>query len=144
MPDLGSVSAAIATIRTSIDIAKVIKDSNNSLDEAERKLKIADLISSLADVKIELAEVQDLLRDKDSEIRDLKEKINEKESLSFDGKFWWKEGDETPFCPICYESDKKLIHLEFNEYAPPKTSSMVSFSADEEHHRCRICNNKYY
>lgn len=128
MPDLGSVSAAIATIKTSIDIAKVIKDSNNSLDEAERKLKIADLISSLADVKIELAEVQDLLRDKDSEIRDLKEELKEKNKMSFDGKLWWKEGDKTPFCTICYEKDNKYLHLTYireSEYSSEKYYCMA-------------------
>jgi len=134
MPDIGSVSAAIATIKTSIDIARVIKDSNNSLDEAERKLKIADLISSLADVKIELAEVQDLLRDKDSEIRDLKEKINEKESLIFDGKFYWKDGDKVPFCTVCKEKEEKYHHLTY----------VKNNSWGQELHYCKICKSEYY
>ncbi len=134
MPDIGSIATALSTIKTSIDIAKVIKDSNSSLNEAERNNKIADLINSLADVKIELGEVKDLLRNKDDEIRELKEKINEKESLKFDGKLYWKEGDKTPFCTVCFENNIKSVHLTY-------------LSADQylaERYKCNICKTIYY
>ena len=116
MPDLGSISTAIATIKKSMEIAKLIKDSSSSLGEAETKLKLAELISSLANLKMELADIKVNLIEKDEEIRELKNKIEEKESLIFDGKFYLKEGDNIPFCPTCWESNKKAIHLTLKNY----------------------------
>lgn len=104
--DLAIIGTAFSHLKTSMDIAKLISDSTSSLGEAETKLKLAELISSmeLADIKVNLIE-------KDEEIRELKNKIEEKESLIFDGKFYLKEGDNIPFCPTCWESNKKAIHL---------------------------------
>ncbi len=133
MPDLGSISTAIATIKTSMEIAKLIKDSSSSLGEAETKLKLAELISSLADLKTELADIKVDLIEKDEIIRKLKLKILEKESLSFDGKLYWKEGDKTPFCPICFENENKFIHL---RYSNSRTYG--------EFQSCKVCNNRFY
>lgn len=64
-----------------------IKDSGTSLEKAEVKLQIAELISSLADIKIELADVQGILIEKD-------------------------EGKDGPFCQQCYDNENKLIRLQ--------------------------------
>jgi hypothetical protein len=139
MPDLGSISTAIATIKTSMDIAKLIKDSSSSLDEAETKLKLAELISTLADLKTELADIKVDLIDKDEIIRELKNKIQEKESLSFDGKLYWKEGDKIPFCPICFENENKYIHLTHNEGYP----ASIEYSGEEPFYICKVCDKIY-
>jgi ribosome-associated protein YbcJ (S4-like RNA binding protein) len=114
MPDLGSISTAIATIKTSMEIAKLIKDSNSSLDEAETKLKLAELISSLADLKTELADIKVDLIDKDDEIRDLKKKLQDKSTITFDDNIYWKEIDgkkEGPFCPTCFDVNELSVRL---------------------------------
>ena len=111
MPDLTTIGAALSGIKTSMDIAKVIKNSSSSLDEAETKLKIAELISSLADVKIELADVQDVLRTKDEEIRFLKEKFKNQKEMIFKDRVYWINGDDVPYCPVCWDKNKSSIHL---------------------------------
>ena len=134
MPDLTTIGVALSSLKTSMDIAKALKDSTVSLSEAEQKLKVAELISSLADLKTELADVKINLIDKDDEIRKLNEIINEKGSLSFDGKLYWKEGDKTPFCPVCKEKDEKSHHLTYyrnNEWT-------------SEHYSCKVCKNDFY
>ena len=74
-------------------------------------------------------------------IANLKEnKIEEKESLSFDGILYWKEGDKTPFCPICFENDKKNIHLTYNEGYP----GSVEYSTQEPYHNCKVCDKIFY
>ena len=139
MPDLGSISAAIATVKTSMDIAKTIKDSNTSLTEAETKLKIAELVSSLADIKFELAEVQDLVREKDQEIRKLRKELDKRASLTFDGKLYWKKDDKTPFCPICKERDEKYHHLNYNEGYP----GTYDYEGQEPYYDCKVCGNNF-
>ena len=140
MPDLGSISTAIATIKTSMEIAKLIKDSSSSLDEAETKLKLAELISTLADLKTELADIKVDLIEKDEVIREQNEKLKEKESLSFDGKLYWKEGDKTPFCPICKENNKKYIHLTYDEGYP----GSIEYSGQEPYYTCKVCDKFFY
>lgn len=71
--DLAIIGTAFSHLKTSMDIAKLISDSTSSLGEAETKLKLAELISSmeLADIKVNLIE-------KDEEIRELKIKLKKK------------------------------------------------------------------
>ena len=130
--DLAIIGTAFSHLKTSMDIAKLISDSTSSLSEAETKLKLAELISSLADLKMELADIKVDLIDKDEEIRELKNKIEEKESLIFDGKFYLKEGDNIPFCPTCWESNKKAIHLILKNYR--------TYGKCQE---CEVCKSRY-
>jgi hypothetical protein len=133
MPDLASIGTIISSVKSATDIAKLIKDSDVSLTAAESKLKAAELISTLADVKFELAELQDELRAKDDKINELENRLLVKLSLKFDGKLYWAENDEVPFCPVCYEKDDKNFHLTFTEgfdYFPAK-------------HSCKVCTNEF-
>ena len=132
--DLAIIGTAFSHLKTSMDIAKLISDSTSSLSEAETKLKLAELISSLADLKIELADIKVDLINKDEVIRELNEKLKEKESLSFDGKLYWKENDKIPFCTVCKEKDEKYHHLTYC-----KKSEWNS-----EQYLCRVCDNTYY
>ena len=79
--DFASVSAVLGSIKTATEIAKILKESNVSLEKAEFKLKLAELISSLADAKIEMSEIQQLLVEKDSKIRKLNERLSIKDKL---------------------------------------------------------------
>ena len=69
--DLASVSTLLSSINTASGIAKLIKESDVSLEKAETKLKLADLISALADARVEVSEIQQTLVDKDAQINKL-------------------------------------------------------------------------
>ncbi len=134
MPDIASISALLASVKTATDIAKLIKDSNSSLEGAEIKFQLANLISTLADVKIELAEVQDVLRDRDKKIISLESKLLKKEDTTFDGKLYWVKEDDIPFCTVCLEKDSKyhhLTHVKKNLYGL-------------EIYYCKICKSEYH
>lgn len=108
MPDIASISAALASIKTATEIAKLIKDSGVSLEQAEIKLQIANLISSLADAKIELADLQ-------VEFNTLKEKLNQRDSVKWVKPYYMRQLDDImdgPFCPTCYDNSDKLIRLQ--------------------------------
>ena len=108
MPDIASIGAALASIKTATEIAKLIKDSGASLEKAEVKLQIANLISSLADAKIELAELQ-------TEMNQLKDKLNQKILLKWTKPYYMMQtdlGQEGPFCPTCYDNNEKVIRLQ--------------------------------
>ena len=65
MADITTINAVLTSIKTASDLAKIIKDSNKTLEQAEIKYKLAELISALADAKMEIAEVRELLSSKD-------------------------------------------------------------------------------
>ena len=134
MADITTISTILTSIKTATDIAKLLKDSNSSLETAEYKLQLADLVSNLADVKIEVAELQDSIRSRDERIRELEGQIKYKARLRFDGELYWMEGDETPFCTLCLENEKKtlhLLHIQRNEFTSEKWY-------------CRACSTDYY
>lgn len=134
MEPVTTISAIFSSIKTATDIAKLIKDSNTSLEEAEIKLKMAELISTLADIKIELSEVQVSQREKEEKILELEKLLSKKEKVAFKKDMYWMEGDEIPFCKVCFEKDAKYHHL---EYEPESKFG-------SERHYCRICDNSYY
>lgn len=115
MPDLAIISSALSSIKAATDIAKLIKDSGTSLEQAEIKLKIADLIGSLADAKMEIATIQTDLITKDQEILELQNQLKLQKLVEWDKPYYWViDGDtkDGPFCQQCYDKDKELIRLQ--------------------------------
>ena len=115
MPDLAIITSALSSIKTAADIAKLIKDSGSSLEKAEIKLKIADLIGSLADAKMEIATIQTDLIEKDQEILELQNQLKLQKAVEWDKPYYWiVDGDtkDGPFCQQCYDKNKQLIRLQ--------------------------------
>ena len=115
--DLTAIATALSSLKTATEIAKLIKDSDLSLEKAESKLKLADLISALADAKIEVIEIQQLLLDKENDIRELKNKLEIKAKLSWEKPYYWivdNSQRDGPFCQHCYDKNHELIRLQGN------------------------------
>ena len=115
MPDLTAITTILGSVKTATEIAKLLKDSDLSLEKAEMKLKLADLVSALADAKIELAEVQEIIFDKDRNIKELEEALKIQNNLKYEKPYYWiieKDKKDGPFCQQCYDNDKKLIRLQ--------------------------------
>ncbi len=133
MPDAVSIIATIAAIKNSIDIVKAVKDADYDLDKAILKEKIAVLIDSLLEAKIQASEILDLLQEKDTIIAKLEDLLKLKSKLERqNGKYY--EVDENgkligiPYCPRCWESEQKPIHL-------------LPTEDEEDHFRCANCKN---
>ena len=69
--DIAAIGSLLSSLKTATDIAKFIRESDFSIEKAETKMKLAELISSLADAKIEAAEVQQSILERDEIIRTL-------------------------------------------------------------------------
>ncbi|CZF82789.1 hypothetical protein GCE9029_03441 [Grimontia celer] len=112
MPDMASIAAALSGVKTAAEIAKILKDSASSLEQAEIKLKFAELIGALADVKIELADIQAVVQEKDQFIAELEKKLQDSsETVGFLGARYMKNDagkpSGVPFCPTCYAKSKR-------------------------------------
>lgn len=113
--DLTPISTLLSSLKTATDIAKIIKEWDLSLEKAESKLKLAELISALADAKIEVTEIQQVLLDKDAELRSLKIQLEVKSKLKWEKPYYWLQEDsekDGPFCQHCYDKNQELIRLQ--------------------------------
>ena len=118
MTDINSISAALTSISAATEIAKLISSSNASLAKSEQKMKLAELIGSLADTKIQLAEVQQEIIERDQTIKQLEEKLNTRENLIWEAPYYWimkNSKKDGPYCQKCQDSDDKLIRLQAHE-----------------------------
>lgn len=114
MIDLTSIATLVTSIKTATELAKIIKDSGISIEQAETKLKLAELISALADAKIEIANIQTLILEKEETIKELKRKQNLKENLKFEAPYYWlisADEKQGPFCQCCFDNNEKVIRL---------------------------------
>ena len=115
MSSIEAVSGALAGVKTAYDIASLFRNSTLSLQQAEGKLKFADLISSLAEVKMQLAEVQQTIFDRNQEILRLTAELNLQKDTVYEAPYYWVEERghrEGPFCQHCHDKDLKLIRLQ--------------------------------
>ncbi|XCN71193.1 MAG: hypothetical protein Q3M24_12795 [Candidatus Electrothrix aestuarii] len=114
--DIGAITSALSGIKQATDIAKIIKDSSSSLEEAEIKLKLADLISALADAKVEIANIKEAVTEKDEEITRLKGVIETSDKLVWESPYYFlineEEVKDGPYCQKCYDSQRKFIRLQ--------------------------------
>lgn len=117
MPAISVIAAALSSIKAATDIAKLIKESTTSLEQAEVKLRLAELVSALADAKIEIAQIQEVLLEKDGRIKDLQESLDVRQRLAWEQPYYWldvKGVKEGPYCQQCYDNGRKLIRLQSN------------------------------
>jgi len=114
------IGMAVGSVKSAIDIARILKDTADSLDKAEVKLQLAELIGSLADAKMQIAEIQEALIESDKEKKELEKKLSQKENLFFERPYYLikqdNEDNDGPFCQICYDKDRKLIRLNNNRF----------------------------
>ena len=116
MPDLVAIATALSSLKTATDIAKFLRESDLSLERAELKLKLADLIGALADTKIELVEIQEALAEKDKRIKELESSFESKGTLvrKYDAYYAVGESSEpegVAYCLRCWETDHKKRQL---------------------------------
>jgi hypothetical protein len=135
MVDLSIISGVLSSLKTATDIAKFLRESDLSLEKAELKLKLADLIGSLADAKIQTVEIQEDLQNKDKRIAELEEAFGTKDDLvrHLDAYYTVNEAGKPvgiPYCLKCWESDHKKHQLVFS----PGTEKLKV---------CTICGHQY-
>lgn len=117
MPDLTVISTVLSSIKAASEIAKIVRESGLTLEQAEYKLKLAELVEKLADAKIEIASVQDIIDEKDQRIRKLEQDAEIKGRLTYESPYYWLQNEghrDGPFCQQCYDSEKKLMRLTGN------------------------------
>lgn len=96
---LGSAATAIGIIDKAVSITKKLSDNSPDFDKAALKLDLANLMVELSNVKMEVISLQALVMDAEYKNKDLEDELRDKIAFTFSSGVYWKEGDETAFCP---------------------------------------------
>jgi exosome complex RNA-binding protein Csl4 len=109
--------AGLAATAKGLEIAKALRDIDRSMESAEYRSRIADLIDQLTDAKIALSEAKETIAEKDAEIRRLSDvqaakvqTLRNKDGFNFglvDGQV-----NPLPFCPTCEQEGKQVMFSE--------------------------------
>ncbi|HDC4404743.1 TPA: hypothetical protein O8U20_001752 [Enterobacter cloacae] len=131
---LAAISGTLELVNKSVDLVRNLrKKGDDELTAAEMRNTLIDLLDDLVEVKSEFVSLKAVLLSKEEEIQELKAKLEGKQEVKFDGRLYWKEGDETAFCPVCKENENKLIH-------------MIYYSGSREYSPswyCKVCRNEF-
>jgi len=115
MPDIVTIGAFLSSVKSATDIAKAIRSADASLERAEMKLKMAELLESLAEAKVQATDIRDLLTEKNNRIAELEAAFQFKGKLVRHGDAYYEAADGSPtgapYCSRCWEVDKKLVHV---------------------------------
>jgi regulator of replication initiation timing len=82
------------------DVAKAVHEINN-LELYQRVLNLHSDIVSLVEENVSLRD----------ENKELKESLRLKGEMKFQAPFYFREGDETPYCGACFESKTQAVHV---------------------------------
>ena len=74
----------MSSIKAASDIVKLVRESGLTLEKAEVKLKLAELVEKLAAAKLELASIQDLVHEKERLISELRAALDTHAKLVFE------------------------------------------------------------
>lgn len=112
--DIAAIGSLLGSLKAATDIAKFIRESDVSLERAELKLKLAELVGAIADAKIDAANVQQAIGERDAEIRSLKAAAKLRSDVKWEAPCYYvdsPEGVPEPYCQRCYDGSGKLSRL---------------------------------
>ncbi|KAB7687687.1 hypothetical protein [Plesiomonas shigelloides] len=122
-------------LNKSLETLKIIQ--KDDLNSNEIKLHLSSLTQQLSLTMVEASQLQGILAQKNEEIRQLKQDLDKKNTIKYDSQteVYWEEGEDSPYCPRCFEADGKYIHLAYYE---------KFWDSHRPHHSCDICKRDFF
>lgn len=110
--DLATIQAGMASVQSGIQLTKLLASTFGTLDRAEQKLKLAELMSALADAKIALASALEQMADLDKKVTE-RAKLDAVKKWFVDGVYVLLDERDSPrdgpFCSRCFDVDSRLV-----------------------------------
>ena len=101
----------VTSISTAISIAKRLNEIAKNIQDAEFKNLLADLSLELADTKLKLSEVISENAELKNEVTTLKHTKGGSEKLVFKNQMYYTTEGDGPFCPGCYDTKGAKIRI---------------------------------
>ncbi len=112
----------------------VVDTAKTAYDLAKKGMTVEfqEKIMQLREEALELQEENLRLK---KENRELRQRIELQETVTFKRKVYWRDADEVPFCPHCFEESHVLYHLSLVDPS--------NFNSPEPVHQCPNCAIQY-
>ncbi len=110
-----------------VDTAKIVGE----LVKKGATIELQEKIMQLREEALELQEDNQQLKKENAKLR---EQVEWKQKLRRSRALYWCDGDDTPFCPYCWERNKLALHL--------STYKKIQ-STGETVRRCQECKITY-
>ena len=81
------------------EVAKLVKDLGNM-----------ELYQQILDLQGEIMDLTQVNREFQKQVQELQEKLTQVGQMTFRSPFYFQNGDDVPYCPRCWEADKRAIH----------------------------------
>jgi regulator of replication initiation timing len=109
-----------------------ILDNAKEVANAVHEIKNIELYGRVLDLNSGIMELVEENRKLHADNEDLKKKLHLRREMIFKEPFYYQNGDQTPFCPACWELKNSAIHLifEFNR-------------KDAIRWDCKVCQNTF-
>lgn len=117
---------------TTLGLAKTASDLFKETLEIARNAKDANLSEKLIDLYRDFLLLVETNQELRNEVQQLKNELETKATMSFKHGVYYQEGDHVPYCPTCYENDRRVIHLRSWD------------GGKGDHWRCMVCMNSAY
>jgi len=98
-----------------------------------KKLGDIELYRRIVELEGEVIELTQEKREFEEKIQTVEKKLAFSKKMTFRAPFWYAEGDNIPYCPRCWESDRIAIHLDGPHDIP----------GDKPFYRCLNCKNNF-
>jgi len=139
---------------TTLGLAKTTSDLIKEAMSLARSAKNTDLAEKLIDLYRDFVELMDATQQKIAELQretielsqqklqlaqkvdDLEKSVRLKAEMIFTPPLYFRKGDSTPFCPACFEGDKRAVHL-------VNYGSGTYSGIQKTHWYCKLCKNEF-
>jgi hypothetical protein len=110
-----AIPEALTTLGIAAKTIKALLDLLPKKENPEILSKITSLNGEIIKAQQEVFSLIDENRQLKSKIDELEKEVNTIHEMEFKHGIYWREGeginDRGPFCPTCYDKDRKTIHL---------------------------------
>jgi hypothetical protein len=87
-----------------VNAAKEVYNAVQKYNDVPLMKQVVELQQAVFDLQAELIEVK-------KQLADALAKLDVRHSIHKQGEYFYKDGDEEPFCPKCWQKDDKLVYL---------------------------------
>jgi hypothetical protein len=109
------IPEALTTLGIAAKTVKAILDLLPKKENPEISFKITSLYGEIIKAQQEVSSLIDENRQLKSKIEELTKEVNTIQEMEFKNEVCWRKGegieDKGPFCPVCFDKDRKAIHL---------------------------------
>ncbi len=112
------IPTTLASVTAALGLVKELREIDTQVDQAEMKLKLAEITSALADAKMAVADASEEMQAREKDIAELNELLaySSDHLTRYNGLYYDQEDDKPtghPYCTVCY-SEGMLIKLAEN------------------------------